>query len=93
MNKKTQIDRIISRNHFTEKEAKELIGSQLPTDSKLKKADFQINSEKSLAYLKNQIVERVSFLEKNGTGFFFIYYSFAVHSALQALMPQSQCYF
>ena len=63
--KKTQIDRIISRNHYTEKEARELIGSQLPTDSKLKKADFQINSEKSLAYLKNQIVERVSFLEKN----------------------------
>jgi len=50
-----QIERLITRDGITQREAENIINAQMPIDEKLKYADFVIHNEKDLESTKNQV--------------------------------------
>ncbi len=65
VNKDIQLERLMKRNDFTEKEAKIRIKSQMDIDEKIKYADFILYNDKDLEYLYRQIDERLNLYESN----------------------------
>ena len=54
-NKKAQIKRILKKKKHSKKEIEQIIKSQMPLNTKLKKADFVIDNNKSLKNIDSQI--------------------------------------
>ena len=61
VDKNTQLKRLMSRNNFSEKEAKLRISSQIPQEEKISKADYIIENNSSLEAL---IIKVRDFTEK-----------------------------
>ena len=59
----TQVKRLKARNNITGEEAMMRIGSQMPTDEKIKRADFTINNDGKMYDLEENVEE---FLNKLG---------------------------
>lgn len=65
VNKDIQLERLMKRNDFSEKEAKIRIKSQMDIDEKIKYADFILYNDRDLEYLYRQIDERLNLYESN----------------------------
>ena len=50
-----QLDRIMTRNHISEVEAKARISSQIPIDQKLNRASYNIDNSKDRAHLEREV--------------------------------------
>ena len=64
--KEAQLERLMKRNGLSEVEALKRIASQMPTEEKLKLADFTINTSGSLEDTRSQVIglfERLRLLE------------------------------
>lgn len=52
---KMQLERLIKRNQFSQKEAQRRINSQIPIEEKKKLGDYLIDNSKTIEHTKNQI--------------------------------------
>lgn len=57
VDEKIQLNRIMKRDNKTEKEAKNVINSQMPQKEKIKKSDIIINTDKDIADIHNYIIK------------------------------------
>ena len=65
VNKDIQLERLMKRNNFSEKEAKIRIKAQMDIDEKIKYSDFILYNDRDLEYLYKQIDERLNLYESN----------------------------
>ncbi len=65
VDKKTQLERLIKRNGYTDEEARLRIKSQLYVDEKKKYADFLLYNDKDLDFLKTQILKRLELIDED----------------------------
>nr|NIT12706.1 dephospho-CoA kinase [Candidatus Dadabacteria bacterium] len=53
--KKTQIERLKHRNKYSKHEALKRINSQIPTEEKIKHADFVVNNDADIKDVEKQV--------------------------------------